>query len=135
MTMNSLIFSSLKQGSSLDEQNRSRDLPPGKETPWASAQEMTLGGLENDDNCSLLCLRSQYEICKLERLLASESFALLIFYNFWGIIKVIQFFRIIHLNFFGPSVFVLAGTVVNASFQSCFTALPEHGEESTQNYY
>lgn len=93
---------------------------------------MPLDGLESDRKCSLLCLHSQYENCKLERLLATVSFALLIFYNFWGIIKVIQFFRFIHLNFFGPSVFVLAGTVVNASFQSGFTALPEQRRERSE---
>lgn len=57
----------------------------GKETLWASAQEMTLGGLESGGHCSLLCPHSQYEICKLERLLASGSFALLIFFITFGV--------------------------------------------------
>lgn len=66
MTMISLIFSSLKQGSGLDGQNHSLDFP-GKEILWAkNTQGMTLGSLEKDGNCSLLCLHSQYAICKLE---------------------------------------------------------------------
>lgn len=118
MTMISLIFSSLKQGSGLDEQDPSLDFP-GKEILWAiNTQEMTLDRLEKDGNCSLLCLHSQYEICKLETFGKWKFCTSNFFYNFWGIIKVIQFFRFIHLNFFGPSVFVLAGTLVNASFRA-----------------
>lgn len=63
------------------------------------------------------------------RLLASGCFALLIFFiTFGGIIKVIQFFRFIHLNFFGPSVFVLAGTVVNASFRAALLLFQNTGK-------
>lgn len=59
-----LLFTEARRG--LDEQDRSLDFP-GKEILWAiNTQEMTLGRLEKDGNCSLLCLHSQYEICKLE---------------------------------------------------------------------
>lgn len=131
----SLIFSSLKQGSDLDGQNHSLDFP-GKEILWAkNTQGMTLGGLEKDGNCSLLCLHSQYEICKLETFGKQKFCTSNFFYNFWGIIKVIQFFRFIHLNFFWSICFCPGRHSSKCLIQSCFAALPEHGEGSTQNYY